>query len=55
MARLIWTAEAEQWLKDIYEYIARDSSVSAAHVIDKIIEKAELLTKYPELGHKYES
>lgn len=55
MARVIWTAEAEQWLKDIYEYIASDSPVSALHVIEKIIEKTELLTKYPELGHKYES
>jgi len=55
MARVIWTAEAEQWLRDIYEYIAQDSSESALHVIDKIIEKAELLKKYPELGYKYES
>ena len=26
MAKLRWTREAEQWLKDIYEYIARDKA-----------------------------
>ncbi len=26
MAELRWTKEAEQWLKDILEYIARDNS-----------------------------
>jgi plasmid stabilization system protein ParE len=29
MAELRWTREAEQWLKDILEYIARDNPDAA--------------------------
>lgn len=25
MAELIWTAEAERWLRDIHDYIAQDN------------------------------
>jgi len=51
----MWTEEAERWLKDIYEYIAQDSSEAAIHIIEKITEKAELLKEFPDLGHKYET
>jgi len=33
MAELRWTREAEQWLKDILEYIARDNPVVAGKVV----------------------
>jgi toxin ParE1/3/4 len=55
MAKLRWTKEAEQWLKDIHEYIARDNLVAAQKVIAGIYDKAQLLSKFPELGHKYRS
>ncbi len=29
MAELRWTKEAEQWLQDIHEYIARDNPTAA--------------------------
>lgn len=55
MAELRWTREAAQWLKDIHEYIARDNPGAAGKVVAGIYEKAQLLRKFPELGHKYRS
>ena len=55
MAEIKWTAEAETWLKDIYEYIARDSPSAAARVVQGIYEKAQLLHQFPEIGHRYRS
>ena len=54
MAKLIWTSEAERWLKDIFEYIAADNPAAAARVVDGIFEKAQLLTRFPAAGHRYE-
>jgi hypothetical protein len=31
MAEIAWTAEAQRWLKDIYDYIARDNPEAAAN------------------------
>ena len=33
MAEIVWTEEAERWLRDIHDYIASDNSVAAAKVI----------------------
>lgn len=55
MAELRWTREAEQWLQDILEYIARDNSTAAGKVVVGIYHKAQLLRKFPELGQKYRS
>jgi plasmid stabilization system protein ParE len=55
MAELRWTREAEQWLQDIYEYIAIDNPVAAKRVIAGIYDKAQLLRQFPELGQKYRS
>ncbi|OGQ86426.1 MAG: plasmid stabilization protein [Deltaproteobacteria bacterium RIFOXYD12_FULL_56_24] len=53
MAELRWTREAEQWLKDIMEYIARDNPAAAGKVVAGIYDKAQLLREFPELGQKY--
>ena len=53
MARLRWTREAEQWLKDIHDYIAADNPAAAQKVIAGIYDKAQLLRDFPELGQKY--
>lgn len=53
MAKLRWTREAEQWLKDIYDYIAVDNPTTANKVIAGIYGKAQLLREFPELGQKY--
>ena len=55
MAEINWTREAEVWLNDIYNYIAADDPDAAARTISNIYEKAQLLTTYPRLGHKYET
>ena len=53
MAEVNWTAEAERWLKDIYDYIAEDNPDAAARVIDGIYERAALLREFPEVGQRY--
>ena len=54
MARLNWTQEAETWLRDIYEYIAQDNPVAAARVMEGIYERAQILSEFPQIGHRYE-
>jgi plasmid stabilization system protein ParE len=53
MAELRWIKEAEQWLQDIHEYIARDNPAASQRVIAGIYEKAQLLRKFSELGQRY--
>ena len=55
MVELQWTNEAEQWLKDIHEYISRENPTAAGKVITGIYDKAQLLRNFPEMGHKYRS
>ena len=55
MGEINWTREAEKWLKDIHDYIARDNPSAAKRVVTGIYEKAQGLAKYPEIGHKYYS
>lgn len=53
MAEINWTAEAERWLRDIYDYIAQDKPVAAANVVSGIYAKAQLLRDFPEIGYMY--
>jgi len=53
MAKIRWSREAEQWLKEIYEYISQDNPTAAGKVVSGIYEKAQVLIDFPELGHKY--
>ena len=53
MAEINWTVESEKWLKDIHDYIAHDNPSAAKRVILGIYEKAQILQKYPKIGHKY--
>ena len=55
MAEINWTAEAQTWLRDIYDYIAVDNRNTAARTVRGIFLKAQLLKNHPEIGHKYES
>lgn len=54
MAEINWTPESENWLKDIYDYIAADDAEAAARTVTKIYEKAQLLRTHSRLGHRYE-
>ena len=55
MAEIRWTTEAEVWLKDIYDYIARDDPNAASSVLEGIYKKTQVLRDYPEIGYKYGS
>ena len=45
-----WTTPAKLDLKDIHDYIARDSKHYAQKVSQDIIEKSENLRHFPEIG-----
>ena len=53
MAEIAWTAEAQRWLEDIFEYIAADNPVAAARTLQGIFDRAQDLVKFPELGQRY--
>lgn len=53
MAEITWTAEAERWLHDIFEYIAADNPHAAARTVNGIYDRAQVLTSFPEIGHRY--
>lgn len=53
MAQIDWTAEAQRWLEDIFEYIATDNPVAASETIQGIYAKAQLLADFPEIGYRY--
>ena len=54
MAKINWTYEAERWLMDIHDYIAKDSPDMAIHLVESIYEKAQLLSQYPQIGYRYD-
>ena len=54
MAEIRWTAEAERWLRDIYEYIAQDSPNAADRVVTEIYDKVQTLMLFPRMGHLYD-
>lgn len=54
MAELIWTSEANRWLKDIYDYIAEENPDAASNVVNGIYKKSQILKTFPEIGYKYE-
>ena len=53
MAEIRWTEEAHRWLRDIHDYIAADNPSAARKVVSGIYEKAQVLCRFPEIGHKY--
>ncbi len=53
MAKIIWTSEAERWLRDIYDYIADENPQAAKKVVNGIFQKAQILLAFPETGHRY--
>jgi addiction module RelE/StbE family toxin len=45
-----WSVPARNDLKQIHDYIAKDSKYYARKVIQEIVSKTEALTKLPEIG-----
>ena len=53
MAKINWTFEAELWLKDIHDFIAKDNPNAATRVVSGIYKKAQVLKSFPGIGYKY--
>lgn len=45
-----WSIPAKNDLKQIHDYIAKDSKYYAQNVVQEIVAKAETLTGFPEIG-----
>ena len=45
-----WSGPAKKHLKQIYDYIAQDSKYYAKNVARNIVDKAETLKAFPEIG-----
>ena len=52
MAEIIWTEEAERWLRDIYAHIAQDNPDAAIKLVEGIYERAQILETFPQIGHQ---
>ena len=55
MAKISWTYEAECWLQDIFDFISLDNVDAATRVIGEIYERAQILMRFPKIGHRYET
>ena len=53
MAEIVWTTEAQRWLNEIHDYIAADNPIAAYRTVSAILERAEALLAFPEMGHRY--
>jgi plasmid stabilization system protein ParE len=53
VAEIGWTAEAQQWLEDIFEFISADNPEAAAQVVAGIYERVQVLRQHPKIGHPY--
>ncbi len=54
MGKIRWTEESERWLRDIHDYIAQDSPEAAHKVAVGIYDRAQILAKFPKIGHLYQ-
>ena len=53
MAQIVWTAEAQRWLQEIYDYIAEDNEPAAYRTVRGIHARADILLTFPEIGYRY--
>ncbi|MDH3289093.1 MAG: type II toxin-antitoxin system RelE/ParE family toxin [Betaproteobacteria bacterium] len=53
MAEIRWTAEAQRWLEDIFEYLAAENPQAATRTVQGSYERAQGLVSSPEMGHRY--
>jgi len=49
--KLTAQAEAEQWLRGIHDYIARDKPAAAFGVVESLYKRAEVLAQFPGHAH----
>lgn len=43
MAEINWTQEAQQWLEDIFEFVAAENPKAASRVVSDIYSRAQIL------------
>ena len=55
MVKIRWTQEAQNWLEDIYNYIAQDNPKIAKKVVQGIYDKVQILQSFPQIGYLYEN
>lgn len=55
MVELHWTTESQQWLEDIFEYIAQENPIAARNVVSSIFERTQVLSSFPESGYIYQA
>jgi plasmid stabilization system protein ParE len=53
MVQIVWTAEAERWLDDIFRFIAQDNPAAAEQTVLGIYDHAQVLEDFPEIGQRY--
>ena len=53
MAEIRWTKEAEDWLRDIHDYIAIDNPRAAVRVTESIYARVQILKEQPNIGYRY--
>ena len=53
LAQPRWTREAEDSLRDIFEFIAQDRPHTAARTLESILNKVSSLSASPSLGQRY--
>lgn len=47
-----WTNHAVEHLLAIYEYIARDSTLYAQRMVDRLTRRSEQISEFPRIGRK---
>jgi toxin ParE1/3/4 len=50
LAQVSWSLRAADDLRDIENYIARDSAIHAIRTIDRIVEAVDILALFPMAG-----
>jgi toxin ParE1/3/4 len=54
VAEIVWSGEAEEDLRAIREYIARDNPRVADRIVDDLVHSAERLREFPLSGRTVE-
>jgi toxin ParE1/3/4 len=54
VAEIIWSQEAQEDLRAIRKYVARDNPTVADRIIDDLVASAQLLSDFPTSGRTVE-
>ena len=55
MGQVRWTGEAERWLRQIHDFIARDHPEAAQRTARGIYDRVQSLSAFPERGYSHTS